>query len=86
MDAYGDSCDWYEGNTYYCGAFDHADFTASEHCCACGGGYYLGVIEPEWEFDLDYEQADAYIADLATAYDQYNQNMAVLFTEWAEAK
>jgi hypothetical protein len=39
-DSGGDGCDYYvEGITdVLCGLFDDFDFTASELCCACGGG------------------------------------------------
>lgn len=33
-----DDCDWYWGRENLCGDYDDDDFTAAEHCCACGGG------------------------------------------------
>lgn len=43
-------------------------------------------VTPEWEFDLDYDQADQYIAELEASYEQYHTDMYNLFSEWAEAK
>ena len=38
-DSYGDTCsDWYDANPDGCGSYDTDTFTASEMCCACGGG------------------------------------------------
>ena len=37
-DAGHDSCGWYWNNPSRCGSYDDDDFTASEMCCACGGG------------------------------------------------
>ena len=39
LDSYGDSCSsYYDDNPSGCGVYDDDDFTASELCCACGGG------------------------------------------------
>ena len=41
-DTYGDGCDWYYGNEWGCGLYDHSDgngFYANWDCCACGGGW-----------------------------------------------
>ena len=35
---YGAVCSWYNPSDPYCGDYDDSDFTASELCCACGGG------------------------------------------------
>ena len=38
-DRVGDTCsDWYDSKPEDCGDDDDEDFTASEQCCACGGG------------------------------------------------
>ena len=35
----GDTCsEWYDRFPESCGSYDDDDFTASERCCACGGG------------------------------------------------
>ena len=34
-DSYGDTCLWYDANTYGCGDYDTDDFVADELCCAC---------------------------------------------------
>ena len=35
---YESDCTVYEKSSEYCGYYDDEDFTASEQCCACGGG------------------------------------------------
>ena len=46
-DEYGDTCtDWYDDNPDGCGDYDDTDFTASEQCCACGGGLAGGTFAP----------------------------------------
>jgi len=38
-DSGGDTCsEWYDRRPQDCGEYDDDDFTASERCCACGGG------------------------------------------------
>ena len=37
-DSAGDPCDWYTTNASYCGAFDTAEFSSNDMCCACSGG------------------------------------------------
>lgn len=83
-DLYGDSCSWYDSNPESCGNFDSASFTAATDCCACNGSFFnFQAATPEWEFDLDYAQGDAYIADLAAAYEEHNQSMQELYLNWA---
>jgi len=90
-DSYGDGCGWYANNPEYCGSFDDGDFAARSDCCACRS--YWGTLNlqdtsgvPEWEIDLDYAQADEYIAELEGAYEEYQTNLHNMFSEWAEAK
>ena len=46
-DEWGDTCtDWYDDNPDGCGDYDDTDFTASEQCCACGGGLAGGTFAP----------------------------------------
>ena len=54
VDAGGDDCQWYYNELMNngldaCGDFDSDDFTASNECCACGGGNLCN----------DYEGVDA---------------------------
>lgn len=45
-DSGGDTCEWYDSNSSYCGSFDDGDFRANEMCCACNGGSeWDGVVE-----------------------------------------
>jgi len=41
-DINGNDCSFYSLYPFTCGLFDDADFTASEQCCACGGGLPSG--------------------------------------------
>lgn len=43
LDAGSDDCDWYDDRSGSCGAYDDGDFTASVHCCGCGGGQTVTV-------------------------------------------
>jgi hypothetical protein len=46
-DSYGDTCsEWYDRYPDDCGSYEDEDFTASERCCACGGGLYGGTLAP----------------------------------------
>jgi len=40
LDSFGDSCNavFVNGESSICVGYDDSDFTASEMCCACGGG------------------------------------------------
>jgi len=38
LDSYGDTCAYYILDEFFCAGSDDSDFTASEMCCACGGG------------------------------------------------
>ena len=38
-DLTGDGCAWYTEFPHTCGDYDDDDFTASESCCACEGGF-----------------------------------------------
>ena len=43
-DDYGDTCSsYYDDWPSACGYYDDEDFTASEQCCACGGGAFGGL-------------------------------------------
>ena len=45
IDEVGDTCsEWYDYNPEDCGDYDEEDFTASEQCCACGGGEVSALI------------------------------------------
>jgi hypothetical protein len=52
----------------------------------CQAYQNLSEATPEWEIDLDYAQGDAYIAELTAAYNQHNEDMMRIFTEWGQAK
>jgi len=52
----------------------------------CQAYQNLSEATPEWEIDLDYAQGDAYIAELTAAYNQHNEDMMRMFTEWGQAK
>jgi hypothetical protein len=39
FDSWGDGCEWYTWNSWTCGNYDTADFTAAESCCACQDTY-----------------------------------------------
>ena len=52
----------------------------------CQAYQNLSAATPEWEIDLDYAQGDAYIAELTAAYNQHNEDMMRMFTEWGQAK
>ena len=43
LDRGGDDCDWYDDRFGSCGSYDDDDFTASVHCCGCGGGQTVTV-------------------------------------------
>lgn len=47
LDSGSDDCDWYDGRTESCGVYDDDDFTASQHCCGCGGGQTVTVAAAE---------------------------------------
>ena len=38
MDQFGDGCDAYVENPFWCGQFDTAEFISEDMCCACHGG------------------------------------------------
>ena len=42
-------CSIYRLYPFVCGSYDDADFTASEQCCACGGGLSSGTQAPTAE-------------------------------------
>ena len=38
VNPYGDGCDAYAFNRWWCGNYDDSDFSSNDMCCACGGG------------------------------------------------
>lgn len=53
LDAYGDSCTWYDSNPSGCGRYDHDLFYAAVECCACGGGIYNSVEIEAPDMDME---------------------------------
>jgi len=56
-------------------------------CCACGGGSSSSVdpsplSPPEWNINLDYDQAEIYATDLDAAYRDLNERMARSWNDW----
>lgn len=45
VDAYGDTCEWYDSNVLACGDYDTDIWSANGACCSCGGGAVV-VVEP----------------------------------------
>ena len=35
VDSWGDGCEWYTDNEWWCGDYDWEGFTAYNACCAC---------------------------------------------------
>ena len=81
-DVGGDGCDWYAANPSSCGAYDTDFFNAGAMCCACGGGEGGPLSVPEWNIDLDYDQAERYSAELEAAYRAHHERMADIITRW----
>jgi len=83
-DAWDDECRWYANYPEYCGFYDDDDFTAAEMCCSCGGGSssVAPLSPPEWEVNLDYDQAEVYATDLAAAYEDLNERMIRTWSDW----
>ena len=67
-DSYGRTCsDYYDVYSVSCGNYDDSDFTASEQCCACSGGYAANatfVVGPE---GVDYAEADFFCTQIGAA-------------------
>lgn len=81
-DAAGDGCDWYADRPDSCGNYDSDTFRASEMCCGCNGGSTDLLSDPQWNINLDYAQADIYIADLDSKYQDLMQRMTRVTTDW----
>ena len=43
-DSYGDDCNGYAQNKYWCGKYDTNDFKSKKMCCGCGGGKFVAGI------------------------------------------
>ena len=41
-DSWGDSCEFYDTNSWGCSYYDDEDFSSDDMCCACGGGASVG--------------------------------------------
>ena len=80
-DSAGDSCAWYDANPTGCGNYDTSEFIAAEMCCGCGGGVTV-LPDPQWNINLDYDQADIYIADLDAEYRVLHEKMGQVVNDW----
>ncbi len=67
-DSYGDPCDYYFEYPDECGGYDDVDFTASQMCCDCGGGFgwVRGSLDEEWDMSSPYCYDDTGNGELAS--------------------